>query len=179
MNAIERRAHGSSHELAGLLAFLQSFDKDKDASNGIQLDEGLHAIVSDEVDLDEEAWTSALQEHREEIDEEFRTSAESPMAGVQYLKSEPAERGFHFRSLKAALATPSIGLILLALLVCVFSFANFETTLSLLIKGDGQIVDSPFKMTFRDVCLTYAFIGFTLAIVQGGLVRRMAGRISA
>ncbi len=51
-------------------------------------------IPLDEVDLDEEAWTSALLEHREEIDEEFRTSAESPMAGVQYLKSEPAERVF-------------------------------------------------------------------------------------
>ena len=42
-------------------------------------------------DLDDEAWTAALIEHRKEIDEELRTSEESPMAGTQYLKSEPAD----------------------------------------------------------------------------------------
>jgi uncharacterized protein (DUF1684 family) len=31
-------------------------------------------------------------EHREEVDEEYRTSSTSPMAGTQYLKSEPAAR---------------------------------------------------------------------------------------
>ncbi|MCA9175295.1 MAG: MFS transporter [Planctomycetales bacterium] len=81
-------------------------------------------------------------------------------------------------SFRLAVMVPSIALILLALLVCVFSFANFETTLSLLIKDNGKIVESPFQMSFRQVCLTFAFIGFTLAMVQGGLVRRMAGRVS-
>jgi uncharacterized protein (DUF1684 family) len=45
-------------------------------------------------ELDDSAWTQALIEHREEIDEEFRTSPTSPIAGTQYLKSEPAERVF-------------------------------------------------------------------------------------
>ncbi|MGB5162612.1 MAG: DUF1684 domain-containing protein [Thermoanaerobaculia bacterium] len=43
------------------------------------------------VELDDEAWTAALLEERREIDEEFRTSKESPMAGAQYLKSEPMD----------------------------------------------------------------------------------------
>ena len=42
--------------------------------------------------VDELAWESALLEHREQKDEEFRTSSTSPMAGRQYLKSEPKER---------------------------------------------------------------------------------------
>ena len=42
--------------------------------------------------LDESDWNSALLEHREQKDEEFRTSSTSPMAGTQYLKSEPTDR---------------------------------------------------------------------------------------
>ena len=44
-----------------------------------------------QVKLDDEAWTTALLEERREIDEEFKTSEESPMAGAQYLKSEPGD----------------------------------------------------------------------------------------
>jgi predicted MFS family arabinose efflux permease len=78
---------------------------------------------------------------------------------------------------RRAIATPSIGVLLLAIFVCVFSFANFETTLSLLIKGD-QESSSPFTFSWGQVCLTYAYIGLTLALVQGGLVRRLAKRAS-
>jgi len=42
--------------------------------------------------LSDEAWTQALIEHREEIDEEFRSASISPIAGAQRLKSEPADR---------------------------------------------------------------------------------------
>jgi hypothetical protein len=81
-----------------------------------------------------------------------------------------------FGRLGEALSVPSVGWILAAIFVCIFSFANFETTLSLLVKGDvGEV---PFDFSWRMVCLTYAFIGLTLALVQGGLVRRMAGRVS-
>jgi hypothetical protein len=41
---------------------------------------------------DDLAWTQALIEHREEIDDAFRTSNTSPMAGTQYLKSQPTVR---------------------------------------------------------------------------------------
>jgi uncharacterized protein (DUF1684 family) len=48
-------------------------------------------------ELSDEAWTRALVEHREETDEEFRTSSTSPMAGAQRLKSEPADRVYLIR----------------------------------------------------------------------------------
>lgn len=82
---------------------------------------------------------------------------------------------------RTALSAPSVGWVLFAIFVCVFSFANFETTLSLLIKGSSDFVDgvdSPFKFTWMQVCLTYAYIGFTLALVQGGIVRRISNRVS-
>jgi MFS family permease len=83
-----------------------------------------------------------------------------------------------WRAFREALAAPSIGLILASLFVCLFSFATYETTLSMLIKGSEAAGSSPFRFSFRQVCLTYAYIGFMLAVVQGGFVRRLAGRIS-
>lgn len=44
--------------------------------------------------LDETAWESALLEHREQKNEEYRTSSTSPMAGTQYLKSEPTDEAW-------------------------------------------------------------------------------------
>ena len=92
-------------------------------------------------------------------------------------------RWFHLDELRKAVHMPSIAALLLTTFVCVFSFANFETTLSMVIKGaqaaDGgmsPVSETPFAFTFRQVCLTYAYIGFVLALVQGGLVRRLSGR---
>jgi MFS family permease len=97
--------------------------------------------------------------------------------------SETAHRSlFDTRSFRQALTTPSIGLLLLAIFVCVFSFANFETTLSLLIKGEEERVagatagHAGFHFTWGQVCLTYTYIGLLLAVVQGGIVRRLARR---
>ncbi|MCH7726145.1 MAG: MFS transporter [Planctomycetes bacterium] len=39
-------------------------------------------------------------------------------------------------------------------------------------------MNTPFKLSWGQVCLTYAYIGLTLALVQGGIVRRMAGRVN-
>lgn len=78
--------------------------------------------------------------------------------------------------LRVALSVPSIALILIAIFVCIFSFANFETTLSLLIKGGEKARGSQFAFTWSQVCLTYAFIGLMLALVQGGIVRRLAAK---
>ncbi|MFN3152082.1 MFS transporter [Bremerella sp.] len=88
-----------------------------------------------------------------------------------------AKQNLSMTGLRDALSVPSIVLLLVALFVVVFSFANFETTLSMLLKGrKGQV--QPFSFTFGQVCLTYAYIGFTLALVQGGIVRRVAGKVS-
>ena len=70
--------------------------------------------------------------------------------------------------------------MLFAIFVCVFSFAAFETTLSLLIKGTSEQIESgetPFQFSFRAVCGTFALIGFTLALIQGGVVRPLSKRL--
>lgn len=92
-----------------------------------------------------------------------------------------AHRGWNVKGLRVALRTPSVGLLLLALFVCVFSFAKFETTLSMLIKGSehtwrGNV--SPFAFSWGEVCLTYSYIGLLLSLIQGGVVRRLAGKVS-
>jgi MFS family permease len=88
------------------------------------------------------------------------------------LKSRP-RHWFDRESLRQALATPSIGLLLLTIFVCVFSFANFESTLSLMISAK----EGGYQFDFRDVCLTFAYIGLVLTVVQGGIVRRLSGRL--
>lgn len=125
-------------------------------------------------------------------------------------ESDTAAKSLFARdAFRQAISVPSIGFVLMALFICVFSFANFETTLSLLIKGPSSHAavatpaaepaattgeansaapstimmmpsnkSSPFHFGWGQVCLTYAFIGLTLAIVQGGIVRRLGGRVS-
>lgn len=83
-----------------------------------------------------------------------------------------------FRSFFRAMAIPSVGMLLFSIFVCMFSFAEFETTLSLLIKGEKEASKIGFHFSWGQVCLTYAFIGFTLALIQGGVVRRMATKAS-
>jgi MFS transporter, DHA1 family, tetracycline resistance protein len=83
----------------------------------------------------------------------------------------------HLYEFRLAMSVPSIGLLLAAIFVCIFSFANFETTLSMLIKGSTEAENSPFRFTWGQVCLTYAYIGLTMTVVQGVLVRRLAGRV--
>lgn len=90
-------------------------------------------------------------------------------------KAEPVTFSAH--AWRTSLRVPSIGLLLLAIFVCIFSFANFETTLSLLIKGSRQASKPLFDFSWGEVCLTFAYIGATLSVVQGGVVRRLAGRV--
>jgi len=91
--------------------------------------------------------------------------------------SQPAGRKFSFKALRESLSVPSIGLILSAIFVCVFSLAVFETTLGLLIKGKTN-TPGPFDFGWKAICLTYAYVGFVLMLVQGGIVRRIARRVS-
>lgn len=92
--------------------------------------------------------------------------------------SKSAKRAIiDWKGLAVASRIPSIPSILLVIFICVFSFANFETTLSMLMKGSRDVPNPPFEFTWSQICLTYAFIGFTLAIVQGGIVRPLSSRI--
>jgi DHA1 family tetracycline resistance protein-like MFS transporter len=84
-----------------------------------------------------------------------------------------ARHWFDTRSLREALSRPAIGLLLITIFVCVFSFANLESTLSLMINSK----EVGYEFDFRQVCLTYAFIGLVLTVVQGGIVRRLSTRV--
>jgi MFS family permease len=103
-------------------------------------------------------------------------------------------------ALRAALATPSIALLLLASFVAVFSFANFESTLSLQVEsmmtefGAGES-PSPLLASLVEriqsfgytktgeiklivVFAAFTYLGIVLTLAQGFLVRRLAGRMS-
>jgi MFS transporter, DHA1 family, tetracycline resistance protein len=88
-----------------------------------------------------------------------------------------ARRLFDMKALRDAVATPSIGPLLLTLFILVLAFANYETTLALLLRGDKSAPDSPYLFSFQQVLYTFAFIGITLSIAQGVLVRRLSGKI--
>jgi MFS family permease len=116
-------------------------------------------------------------------------------------ESESAARSFFDRTaLRAAVSLPSIGLLLVASFVAVFSFANFESTLSLqianIVRQDvGQEVtsaplrvllgwiaamhyDDPDDAQLIVVFATFAYLGIILTLAQGFLVRRLSGRMS-
>lgn len=76
-------------------------------------------------------------------------------------------------ALGEALTIPSIAGLLLASFVCVFSFSNFEATLSLLVKE----ATGPFRLDFSHLFLVFAYIGVVLSIAQGVIVRRLSKRV--
>ena len=79
---------------------------------------------------------------------------------------------FDFGAWRDAFSTATVPALLITSFVSVVSFGAFETTLSLLLSG------TPFSLTFPQVLLYFAFIGFTLTLAQGFLVRRLSGRVS-
>lgn len=89
-----------------------------------------------------------------------------------------ARRWYDPAAWSAAVQTRSLVYLLIGFFICIFAFASFETTLSLLIKGSDNFENAPFDFTFKQVCGTFALIGLMVAIVQGGVVRRLAGRVS-
>ncbi|MSR56396.1 MAG: MFS transporter [Planctomycetaceae bacterium] len=72
-------------------------------------------------------------------------------------------------SLRAAISTPAVGLILLTMFLTTFAFAQFESTLSLLTEFLG--------LADRDNYLVFAYIGFILSLIQGLLVRRLVPKL--
>ncbi len=77
---------------------------------------------------------------------------------------------FDAGSFARAVRRPAIGLVLLAIFVTTFAFAQFEATLALLTK-DG------FHLSDRHNFFVFAYIGFVLSISQGMLVRRLVPRV--
>jgi MFS family permease len=80
-----------------------------------------------------------------------------------------------FKQIRHSAALP---LLMVTIFVCVFSFSKFETTLSLLVSGSDDATSRPFQFSWQQLCGTYALIGLTLALVQGGIVRPISKRIA-
>lgn len=78
---------------------------------------------------------------------------------------------FDRQAWQQALTTPSVPALLATTMASVTSFGAFETTLSLLLAGPL------FHFAFHQVLQYYAFIGLTLTLAQGLLVRRLAPRV--
>ncbi len=73
-------------------------------------------------------------------------------------------------ALRHALRTPTVRLILGLQFLATFAFANFEGTLSLLTKVRWDYD------TMHNTA-AFSFVGFTLLVAQGVLVRRLMGRV--
>jgi DHA1 family tetracycline resistance protein-like MFS transporter len=87
--------------------------------------------------------------------------------------SASSERSVH-RAFRPAevfrhLSKPGLSIILFAIFITTFGFAQFESTLSLLTREFGY--------SSRWNFLLYAYVGFVLSIGQGLLVRRLLPRI--
>jgi DHA1 family tetracycline resistance protein-like MFS transporter len=104
-----------------------------------------------------------------------------------------------FTALRTALATPSVGLLILTSFIAVFSFANFESTLSVMIArimaghiaGRGEsallawLVERVHHWGFQEheqatliiVLVVFAYLGVVLTLAQGFLVRRLSTRL--
>ena len=89
-----------------------------------------------------------------------------------------AKKWYDAAAWKVAFQTKALVFLLIGFFICIFAFASFETTLSLLIKGSDNFEDAPFNFSFKQVCGTFALIGLMVAIVQGGIVRRLAKKVS-
>jgi MFS family permease len=77
-------------------------------------------------------------------------------------------------ALREARVAPSVGMLIGASFVCVLAFANFESTIALVLKAD----EGAFRFDFSMVMYTFAYIGLTLTVIQGGVVRRLSGRVA-
>jgi MFS family permease len=88
---------------------------------------------------------------------------------------EPARRAAAPRptlaraALREALAAPGVALLLGLSFLSVFSFANFEGTISLMLADR-------FDYDERKTALVFLFIGVTLSLAQGVIVRRLVPR---
>ena len=82
---------------------------------------------------------------------------------------KPPREFFSFKRTITVLRTPVVGLIVLVYFLVIFAFANFEATLALLTK-------EAFGMEDEDNFLVFAFIGFVLMVVQGGIYRPLSQR---
>ena len=85
-------------------------------------------------------------------------------------ESQPASRRWmSMAAFGRAVSRPALGLVLLAIFLTTFCFAQFESTLALLTRDLG--------LSDRGNFYVFAYIGLCLALSQGLLVRRLMPRL--
>ena len=101
-----------------------------------------------------------------------------PESNVQRGQTSDRQTWWQSRTWLNVLQNHALVWLLLAFFLCIFSFAMFETSFSLLLKGSRDFAEAPYSFTFRQLCVTYAAIGLLAATVQGLVVRPLSKRIS-
>jgi DHA1 family tetracycline resistance protein-like MFS transporter len=88
-------------------------------------------------------------------------------------ETEPplARRWLNFAGIGKALASSSVGPVILTFFLATLGFAAFESTLSLLL-------DDSFQFKEGNSFLIFAYVGFVLMLTQGFLYRKLASRLS-
>ncbi len=85
--------------------------------------------------------------------------------GVQQRRS-----WLNITAIRDAVRTPTVGHLLLLFFIATFAFAQFEVTLSLLSR-------EAYRLDEKDNFYLFTYIGITLSIMQGLIVRALAPRI--
>ena len=94
------------------------------------------------------------------------------------VSTNKAKKWYDAAAWQVAFQTKALIFLLAGFFICIFAFASFEVTLSLLVRGSKSFENAPFNFSFTQVCGTFALIGLMVAIVQGGIVRRLAKKVS-
>jgi hypothetical protein len=87
--------------------------------------------------------------------------------------SQPAGRTFSIPAIVRTLANPLLGKLIVLVFVATFAFAMLETTLTMYLK-DRLHVDA--FTAARHTGPYFAYIGFLMALIQGGAIRRFRGK---
>ncbi len=84
-------------------------------------------------------------------------------------RSNARRTPLNLRALTKSLSHPFVGLCLVIIFLVIFAFANFETTFA-------QFLDLRFALSKRSISFLFVYAGVLAAIIQGGLVGRLAKR---
>lgn len=85
-------------------------------------------------------------------------------------QSAPAHAWLNLAALQQAVRAPTIGMLLALFFLSTFAVAQLESTLS-------RLTDAVFGMSDKENFYLFTYLGLSLAIMQGVVVRRLAPRV--
>ncbi len=87
----------------------------------------------------------------------------------QEAKSHARRTPLNLHALARTLSHPFLGLCLVIIFLVIFAFSNFEATFA-------QFLDFKFELSKRSISFLFVYAGALAALIQGGLVGRLAKR---